>query len=496
MRYRRLLLAGWAIGLGLLATPSLAQNADSAGQMQDVIEQQQTQIEAQQKQLEAQQKQLENLQRSHEEQLELLRTLQSQIQSTAAEPARVDPLIAAEDPLTQAPIDPELDLPEIRAPVSQMDRHDVESPTGSAVTYFGPAAEGMIPGKETSWAVHGLIEFQMFHDTVGINNNRFDTATIPVDGGPSQTKYSVNPSQLAVSSSTPIDNGQLSTWFSIDMNGELTSPEPRLRIAFGEYVDHSLGLGILVGQTYSTMLDLRAVPETLDFALPAGLWQLRQPLLRVTKAYGDSFIAVFSTETPENVTYTGADARTEWPDFVAAGTWLTGGNYFSHLRLAALVRDLNAAGPDGSTDSATGWAVSGSTKIWLPFMGERDNLKITAHFGEGYGLAVKGGHAEGIWDAENSSLETIGLFAVYGGLQHFWSEHWRSNLAFGYVENDNPSIATDDTLKSTTYLAADIIWSPFATTRFGFEWLWGEREDENGESGTSNRFLLSSRFQF
>jgi hypothetical protein len=29
--------------------------------------------------------------------------------------------------------------------------------------------------------------------------------------------------------------------------------------------------------------------------------------------------------------------------------------------------------------------------------------------------ANKGGPAEGIWDAENSSLETIGMFGVYGG---------------------------------------------------------------------------------
>ncbi len=71
-------MAGWAIGLGLLATPSFAQDAESAGQMQDVIEQQQTQIEAQQEQL-------KRLQQALAEQADLLRELQSQVISLASD---------------------------------------------------------------------------------------------------------------------------------------------------------------------------------------------------------------------------------------------------------------------------------------------------------------------------------------------------------------------------------------------------------------------------
>jgi len=483
-------LAACAGGLILVGSPVFAQDVGSVESLRRIIEEQQDQLEAQQQQL-------KNLQESFEQRNSLLHDLQTQLNALSAQPGGEPVALVTEEPPVETKMDADESSP-VTALVSQADRYDHESPVGSNVTYFGPAAKGMIPGTDTEVAVHGLVEFQIFHDTVGINNNRWDTATIPVDGGPSQTKFNVNPTQFAASSVTPVERGQLNTWFSIDLNGQLTSPEPRLRIALAEYVDQPLGLGILAGQTYSTMLDMRAIPETLDFALPAGLWQLRQPLLRLTKAFGDSYVAEFSTETPENVNYVGADKRTNWPDFVAAGTWLTGGDYFSHLRLAGLVRDLRATetGAEGPTDSATGWSVSGSTKIWLPFLGDRDNFKITAHFGEGYGLAIKGGPAEGMWDTENSSLETIGMVGVYGGLQHFWSAHWRSNLDFGYVDNDNPAVATEDSLKSTTYLAANIIWSPFPTTRFGFEYLWGQRENENGDSGTSNRFLLTSRVQF
>ena len=97
---------------------------------------------------------------------------------------------------------------------------------------------------------------------------------------------------------------------------------------------------------------------------------------------------------------------------------------------------------------------------------------------------------------DNGSLETIGVFGTYGGLQHFWAERFRSNLAFGYVEARNPTSVSPDTLKNTTYVATDFIWTPFPTTKLGFEYLWGRRKDQDGESGTTNRFLFSSAFVF
>ncbi len=486
MRPRPLMSAALVISLALLALPSFAQEADDDTDLKKVTEEQQ-------KQLEAQQKQIESLQKALEEQALLMQELQALVESLAADAAGEDVLAAIEDPAEDSAVPAS---PERRSVISQRDKHDLESPSASNVTYFDSSAQGMIPGSETEVGVHGLVEFQMFHDTNGLNNNRFDTASIPIPREPSQTKFNVNPTQLAVSTRTPVSNGRINTWFSMDMNGELDKPAPRLRIAFGEYVNDDLGLGVLVGQTYSTMLDLGAVPETLDFALPAALWQLRHPLLRVSKSVGRSMTAEFSVETPEGVVYVDAEKRTEWPDLAVAGTWVTGGTYLKHFRLAGLVRDLQAEDADGATDSAIGWAASGSTKIALPFLGERDSLKVTLHSGDGYGTTLKGGPVEGLFSAATLTLETVGIFGTYGGLQHFWSDRFRSNLIYGLVEADNPDFVEGDTLKSTTYFAANFIWAPFATTTFGIEYLWGERENEDGESGTTNRYLLSSKIQF
>jgi hypothetical protein len=37
-------------------------------------------------------------------------------------------------------------------------------------------------------------------------------------------------------------------------------------------------------------------------------------------------------------------------------------------------------------------------------------------------------------------LETIGIFATYGGIQHFWSDRFRSNLVYGYEKSNQSRI--------------------------------------------------------
>ena len=151
---------------------------------------------------------------------------------------------------------------------------------------------------------------------------------------------------------------------------------------------------------------------------------------------------------------------------------------------------------DGATDSAFGWAVAASAKLDLPFLGKRDNLKLTAHYGDGYGTQLKGGPEEAVFDTANSELDTIGIWSLFGGIQHYWAEKFRSNLTFGHVKADNPALVPSDALDSTTYASANFIWNPYKQLTLGVEYLWGRRENVDVASGTSNRLLFSSRFDF
>ncbi len=475
------LVAGVA-GLIFVSSPAFAQDTGNVDELQRIIEAQQRQLDAQQKQLDAQR--------------QLLQELKSQMESLSKDADKEELTATAEELPAEPPADPIRARSPETAELSEADKYDRDSPTGANVTYYEPAATIDVPGTNTDIGIHGHVEFQIFHDSDGLNNNRFDTASIPVNGAPPQTKFSVNPTILGLSSTTRVPEGRLNTMISMDFNGQLDRPEPRLRIAYGEYVNNDLGLSVLGGQAYATMLDLRAVPETLDFAGPAGFWQQRQPLLRFTKSLAEGVISELAFETPENVTYVNATKITRWPDLSVAGTWYPGGEYIKHFRLAGLARDLGAEGTSGSTDSALGWAVTGSAKLGLPFLGEKDSLKFTLHYGDGYGTQVKGGPPEGVFNDATSQLETIGIFSSYGGIQHFWTEQFRSNLVYGFVNADNPTVASADALENTQYFAVDFIWTPFKTTTFGVEYLWGRRENKDGASGTANRLLFSSAYNF
>jgi hypothetical protein len=72
----------------------------------------------------------------------------------------------------------------------------------------------------------------------------------------------------------------------------------------------------------------------------------------------------------------------------------------------------------------------------------------------------------------------------------------RSNQVYGYVNSDNPGFVSGDTFDNTQYAAVDFIWTPYKPVTLGVEYLWGRRENKDGASGTANRYLFSSRFDF
>jgi len=460
-----------AFGLLVLAVSANAEEIDKVQELQRVIDTQQRQLEDQQRQLEVQ--------------MQMLIQLQSEIEQD----------VKSADKEGATPESSEPRRPK-KTGASQTDRFDSKSPTGTDVFYFDPTKVINIRGTETSIGLHGFVQFQIIHDTNGPFGNQFDTAFIPVDDVPSETKFNVNPSRIAFSSATLIPEGQLNTMISMDFNGQVDRPEPRLRLAYGEYVNENLRLGVLGGQTFATMADLVTSPETVDFAVPAGSWAQRQPLLRFTKSYHGGFLFESSLETPQNVRYINAEKETRLPDAVLAGTWMLNGDYLSHIRINALARDLRAQGVDGTTDSAFGWALAASTKLRLPFLGKRDNLRLNVHHGNGYGTQLKGGPEEAVFNTASSQLDVIGISSLFGGIQHFWAEKFRSNLTYGHVSADNPASMSNDALESTTYASANFIWNPFKQLTLGIEYLWGRRENVDGNYGTSNRFLLSSRHTF
>ena len=72
----------------------------------------------------------------------------------------------------------------------------------------------------------------------------------------------------------------------------------------------------------------------------------------------------------------------------------------------------------------------------------------------------------------------------------------RSNAVVAWVNVDDRSEQSDDSLDRTLYTAANLVWSPYELVDMGIEWLWGERKDKNNDDGDDNRVMASTKFKF
>ena len=460
-----------SVVLAALAEPALAQGPDGVPEWQRIITAQQQQLEAQQKQLDSQN--------------QMLQGLQYELQSLSASSG------AAGQPAGQAPS-------EIGGALSQDFKHERVVPTSSNVTFPDAALNLSVPGIKTTIGIHGFSEGQIIsYITNGLNNNEFDTSFIFIPSEPSQTKFSVNPSKFIISTATPVTSGRLNTVLSVDFNGKLDQPIPRLRVAYGEYINDDRDYALLAGQTFTTMLDLKAQPETLDFAGPTGLFARRQPVAQFSKLFGREVLTEMAIETPEgSVFIDAARPLSRLPAFVGAINWLPNGDCIRHLRFAGLARALNAELLDGLQDSNFGWAFVGSGRIMLPSRCEKDNVCFNVQFGDGFGGQLKSGPADAVLNLATSELTKIKVFSTYGGFQHWWTESFRTNVTCGYNAADNPAFIDGGALESTLYASGNLVWNPLEKVTVGVEYLYGNLKNEDGAKGEANRLLFSARFVY
>ncbi len=442
------------------------------------IEEQQMQLEEQRERLERQQKML----------LELQQQVQGLIEAEVPEPA----------PATG---DPESTPAEGAGPRSADTRATVHQ--GEPPRDEWPGSLGLA-GSNTRLKIGGFAQLDVIHDSDAIATPcEFVTSAIvtrepsKADGADGRTSLCVNASRLWLETRTPTTPGRLNTYVSVDFFGDSTSTSPdlRLREAYGELRGFRPGEDLLAGQAWSTFSDVAALPDTLDYEGPNSSIQSRQPLVPWTKRDPGGASAMVAVETPDSHQIAGADADslTRWPDLVVSVAREHDGG---HLRGGAVIRDLRASSDDGATETALGWGVSGSGKAAIRSLGDRDNMTFQVTYGEGVGSYFDDFPPDAVFDGDTSSLETLPVFGAYVGMQHWWTESLSPTAVYGSLDVSNLGIQPADALDKTRYLSANVVWRPHSQFLFGAEYLWGSREDKDGARGTDNRIQLTSKLSF
>lgn len=485
----RLAIRGFcAIGLLLLIIGSAgvagAQDEQNVKRLQKLIEQQQKQLEAQQKALEAQAKALEDLKSRVE-------AMSKDGASEKKDTVEAEKLAEKAVKKAQAAKEAAAKVHREALAVKVMEEEDRQRLKGLSFT---------IPSTKTVMTISGFVQADLIRDFDKIASpTGFITKDIVVNGQPEgqpngRTTFSANTSRFVIASGTPTRYGKLSTFISMDFlgNSKSSSPDPRLRQAWGQLDEFFFGGALRAGQSWTTWDDVPALPETLDFEGPNASQELRQPLIRWSRDFQDQYTLWIGVESPD-YNIGNADTKTAMPDIIASFNWH---GDWGHIKPAFVGRQLKGKSDSGRNDSAFGWGVQLAGIVNVPWPAKKDNFRFQTVYGAGIGSYNNdGGIADGWFDGSDN-LKAIQTFQGYGAFQHWWIDSLRSNAVFGYVYADLRKTQPEDALQQTMYFAGNLIWSPIEQMDIGAEFLWGQRENNNDAIGSARRIQFSTKYAF
>lgn len=333
-------------------------------------------------------------------------------------------------------------------------------------------------------------------------------STIPVEpaDGRSDSYTSSNlhakSSRFFFTTATDTDAGLISTrvemdWIlSGDDNDERISNSwnSRLRHAFVKW-DYDNNSSLLAGQTWSTFFNVSALPDLIDFVGPVGTIFNRQPQVRWTM--GGLQLAVENAATRLNGVDWG-DSHEGMPDVVARYNGKTGDLSWS---AAGVIREISYEDRtdkaiEGDNDDQFGYGLSLSGK-WM--LGKND-LRFMANYGDALGRYMGLNSYNDGYVELNGDVDTIDQWGAFIAYRHFWSPKWRSTFSVSASGADNPDTndyaGADSLAKSYQSFHANLNYLPTERMSIGGEYIYGNKELEDGRDGDLNRIQFAVKYGF
>ncbi len=387
-----------------------------------------------------------------------------------------------------------------------------------------------LPGSSTSMRIYGFAELTAVHEMKGDNSDQ-DYATFlpyaPLNGSDQARRngrsyLTARTSRLGVETSTPTRYGALSMKLEGDFNNDprtgnaavsgsigniytqqsTNSYNFRLRQAYGQ-----VG-GLLIGQTWSTFMDLDNSPETVDFNGPIGGTFIRQPQIRY--AYATPDMGTFTAAIENPVSYvlegTGDNAGSpsingfsRQPDLIAR--WDKAFD-FGAVSVRALTHEHKLdSGAMSASKRGYGLAASGMVKT----VGD-DFLTWGITGGSGIGRYFN--YIEGaVYDEQNHRIVTEKVLGLLLGYQHKASATLRYNASLGAqrtFNNDYTAYAISKGFdagrfgvnRQVAQAHLGFIWNPVPGVDLGAEYIYGQRKTLADETGNMSRVNLSAKVNF
>ncbi|GLS26375.1 DcaP family trimeric outer membrane transporter [Marinibactrum halimedae] len=309
------------------------------------------------------------------------------------------------------------------------------------------------------------------------------------------TDFHARQTRFALSTNTKLGEDTIKTYIELDF---LVTPDGNERIS-NSYTSRMRHAFItynkwLLGQTWTTFMDVGALPETLDFiGNTDGISFGRQAMIRYTNGPWQ-----FAVENPEStITPFGGGGPivtddNSMPDFVARYTYKNDNlTLVSALLLRELTYNDTATNIEESTNSY-GLSVTGKLKL-----GSTDDLKFGFVGGSGMGRYFALNIANGAVLDENNELEAIDAYGGFIAYRHFWNDKWRSSITYSANSIDNDTELTGLSVSSSSSSArVNLLYSPHPLLTFGGELALANREIETGDDGNMARLQFSATLKF
>jgi hypothetical protein len=260
-----------------------------------------------------------------------------------------------------------------------------------------------------------------------------------------------------------------------------------------------------VGQTDSNFMNIDAFPNTIDYWGPPGMVFVRNPQLRYTQSAGEGLAWAVSLEAPNSVIDTGklsqvdpalgagVTARNRLPDLVGS---LRFDRPWGHVKAAAIVREIGfqtTTTPGGNpSNDKTGYGlnVSGVLKLF-----GKDSLSWGVVGGKGIASYMNDGGTDLAPDAaiRAEAVNSLGYFLYYG---HAWNPKLTSSIGYSQHRQDNTGGQNANAFHAGSYGSANLLYSLTKNVLLGGEYIWGRRENKDGNSAIDSRVQFSTKVSF
>jgi hypothetical protein len=331
-------------------------------------------------------------------------------------------------------------------------------------------------------------------------DDRFLTNSIPVGvpatGESKRTNISARASRLNLEFRTPAGAQEVRAFFEGDFAGE--SNTFRLRHAYAQY------RGLIVGQTWSTFSDPWVELEDLDFEGVSSENIIRQPQVRYWWTIQKKNRVAVAIETPA-VSISGGLGVNLFPDVIAREffEFSNGG----HVQVAGVVRQIRGEASAGDVRSTWGAGGSVSGVVKIPWKLLTDRVLYQVNAGSGIARYINDlnslGGMDAVFDTTSGDLKALSAVGWYVGYEHRWKQwkhletmNLRSTVLWSLVRVQNYDFQPLDAYKHTNRLALNLVYSPSGRVDAGIEYIYGQRENRDGQNAHANQVQLVGLFRF